>query len=291
MRPRRRVKNGQKYPNVMLSEKDKASFFSPTEVWCLPTPSVIKREEREFVVDSAASMHMLEKCKQRDEATVYVKELDFLLVTVKLREDTPAVLSLGKLSEDSGYSYEWTSGQRNHNSSKMADEYFAARRTTHRSLSLVYRLVFPGQLHIHLVQDSVLSTSRPATTRSESTSRSARRDLSLEPTETKTQIKTKNTESARREPDLFEELTRNLVDEQVPEHRDAPTSSFRESASESLRKVSFPKDRNCDILHEDQAKITRGPCRKRTGASTLRPENFGDVMTADHKVVSEGRES
>ena len=34
-----------------------------------------------------------------EEATVYVKELD-LFVTVKLLEDTPAVLSLGKLCED-----------------------------------------------------------------------------------------------------------------------------------------------------------------------------------------------
>ena len=46
------------------------------------------------------------------EATVYVKELD-LFVTVKLLEDTAAVLSLGTLCEDHGYSYEWTSGQKN----------------------------------------------------------------------------------------------------------------------------------------------------------------------------------
>ena len=45
-----------------------------------------------------------------EEATVYVKELD-LFVTVKLLEDTRAVLSLGKLCEDHGYSYEWTCGQ------------------------------------------------------------------------------------------------------------------------------------------------------------------------------------
>ena len=47
----------------------------------------------------------------KEEATVHVKELDFF-VTVKLLEDTPAVLSLGKLCEDHGYSYEWTSGQK-----------------------------------------------------------------------------------------------------------------------------------------------------------------------------------
>ena len=47
----------------------------------------------------------------KEEATVYVKELDFF-VTIKLLEDTPAVLSLGKLCEDHGYNYHWTSGQK-----------------------------------------------------------------------------------------------------------------------------------------------------------------------------------
>ena len=47
----------------------------------------------------------------KEEATVYVKGLD-LFVTVKLLEDTPAVLSFGKLCEDHGYSYLWTSGQK-----------------------------------------------------------------------------------------------------------------------------------------------------------------------------------
>ena len=47
----------------------------------------------------------------KEEATVCVKELD-LFVTVKLLEDTPSVLSLGKLCEDHGYSYEWTTGQK-----------------------------------------------------------------------------------------------------------------------------------------------------------------------------------
>ena len=55
----------------------------------------------------------------KDEATVYVRELD-LFVTVMLLEDTPSVLSLGKLCEDHVFYYHWTSG--NHISSKMADE-------------------------------------------------------------------------------------------------------------------------------------------------------------------------
>ena len=42
-------------------EKDKTAFFSPSENWCLPAPFTIKPEEREFVVDSGASMHMISK--------------------------------------------------------------------------------------------------------------------------------------------------------------------------------------------------------------------------------------
>ena len=48
-----------------------------------------------------------------EEATVYVKELDKFL-TMKLLEDTPAVLSLGKLCDENGYSYEWINGQKPH---------------------------------------------------------------------------------------------------------------------------------------------------------------------------------
>ena len=46
-----------------------------------------------------------------EEATVYVRELDIFL-TRKLLEDTPAVLSLGKLCDENGYSYEWINGQK-----------------------------------------------------------------------------------------------------------------------------------------------------------------------------------
>ena len=48
-----------------------------------------------------------------EEATVYVKELDMFL-TKKVLENTPAVLSLGKLCDENGYSYEWTNGQKPH---------------------------------------------------------------------------------------------------------------------------------------------------------------------------------
>ena len=44
---------------------------------------------------------------------MYVKELDIFL-TMQVLESTPAVLSLGKLGDENGYSYEWINGQKPH---------------------------------------------------------------------------------------------------------------------------------------------------------------------------------
>ena len=120
-----------------FKEKDKAAFYFPAEEWVLPAASTKEPEEREFVVDSGASMHMVSKkdlnsaeletmrtsrspttvmtgeVQTREEETVYVKQLD-LLVKVMLLEETPAVLSLGKLCEDHGYTYHWISDQKPH---------------------------------------------------------------------------------------------------------------------------------------------------------------------------------
>ena len=125
--------------NVLkLKEHQRAAFFSPSENRCLPASS-LQLEQREFVVDSGASMHMISKkdvsdaemdtltkscsptivitangeVQTHEEATVYVKELDIFL-TIKVLENTPAVLSLGKLCDENGYSYEWIYGQKPH---------------------------------------------------------------------------------------------------------------------------------------------------------------------------------
>ena len=119
--------------NVLkLKEHERATFFSPSENRCLPA-STLKPEEREFVVDSGASMHMISKkdlsdaemdtltksCsptivitangegQTHEEATVYVNELDIFL-PMKVLEDAPAVC------DEHGYSYEWINGQKPH---------------------------------------------------------------------------------------------------------------------------------------------------------------------------------
>ena len=64
-----------------------------------------------------------------EEATMYVKELDIFL-TMKVLENTPAVLSLGKLCDENGYSYEWINGRKPHLIKKTGFGYNAARRTS-----------------------------------------------------------------------------------------------------------------------------------------------------------------
>ena len=48
-----------------------------------------------------------------EKAILYVKELD-LFLTMKVLENTPAILSLGKLCDENGYSYEWINDQKPH---------------------------------------------------------------------------------------------------------------------------------------------------------------------------------
>ena len=92
---------------LKLKEKHKTAFFSPSENWCL-LASTLQLKEREFVVVSGASMHMISKkdlsdaemdtltkscsptivktangeVQTHEEATVYVKELDFSLTRI-----------------------------------------------------------------------------------------------------------------------------------------------------------------------------------------------------------------
>ena len=87
------------------------------------------------------------------------------------------------------------------------------------------------------------------------------------------------------------------MDDRVPEYRDSHASSSHEPSLEptparsaDLGKHSvythFPNDRNCEICQ--RTKITRAPCRRRNGGAVPRAENLGDLITADHKVLSEG---
>ena len=81
------------------------------------------------------------------EATVYVKQLD-LFVTVMLLQETPAVLSLGKLCEEHGYTYHWKSGQNPH-LSENGKRIDCKCQTTYHLWFLEYQRALP-QLRLHL---------------------------------------------------------------------------------------------------------------------------------------------
>ena len=131
MRPQSSVGLGETWLQAQKN-KDKATFYSLIEARAMLAPTSTSPEEREFVVDSRASMHMLTRKDSRsdkmetlgrsrnattvqtnEEAQVYVHDLD-LFVTVQMLGDTLAVLSLGKLFEEHGHTYEWASGQKPH---------------------------------------------------------------------------------------------------------------------------------------------------------------------------------
>ena len=101
-------------------------------------------------------------------------------------------------------------------------------------------------------------------------------------------------------PEWLQEFRENLVDDGVPEHRDSHACSSHEVSLEPTCKrheelgkrrvyTHFPKDRHCKICQ--RTKITRAPCRRRNGGAVPRAENFGDLITADHKVLRENCES
>ena len=101
-------------------------------------------------------------------------------------------------------------------------------------------------------------------------------------------------------PEWLQEFRNNLVDERVLKHRNSHASSSHEATLEPTTKrrvdlgkhsvyTHFPKDRNCEICQ--RTKITRAPCRRCVGRVVPRAENFGDVITADHKVLSDNCES
>ena len=101
-------------------------------------------------------------------------------------------------------------------------------------------------------------------------------------------------------PEWLQEFRENLVDDEIPLQGGSHASSSHEASLEPMFKIRedlgkhsvhthFPKDRNCEICK--WTKITRAPCRRRKGEAVPRADNFGDLITADHKVLCDNCES
>ena len=230
----------------------------------------------------------------RREATVYVEELH-LFVTVMLLEETPAVLSLGRIMGKP------TTGPavKNHFSPKMARELIAIKRTTYHSLfwfiDEFFYFIFTRFFDIFIAEHGE-SSNRKSETMSEGSQG--------KPSKPKTEMKMKTTKNYEvnhckicrngyriawriwwiRMFNHINTLPALLMYYQWSREQEVVPGLGKHSIY-----TPFPKDRKWDICL--RTKIARASCRRRAGTVVPRADNFGDLMTADQKILSEGSES
>ena len=173
---------------LKLEETDKTAFFSFSEKWCLPSPSRIKQEEREFVVESGASMHMISKkdltSAELETVTTSRSPMTVLQPMVKCRW----MKRLQFMSESWIYSWQWNSSRirqqfyrwdsfamnmdthmsgstvKNHISFKKVFEYSVILKNSYQSWFLVYQRVLPQACllqHLWHLQGRKLIILRP----------------------------------------------------------------------------------------------------------------------------------
>ena len=231
-----------------------------------------------------------------EEATVYVKELDIFL-TMKVLENTPAVLSLGKLCDENGYSYEWINGQKPHlikngiriqcNTENFVPIVVPGLSSSSSSSSHPSTSMTPSrQESNHPTSSSSSSTSPTTTVLSDSETRE-REDLSgidshpvpvssshveeMIERETRCLPKpTKNPKPNKDEttiergdplcsdiPEWLQEFRENLVDDRVPEHRDSHASSSHELSLEPTSTRSEDLGKHSVLLTSIKTEIAR----------------------------------
>ena len=229
----------------------------------------------------------------------------------------PQFLPLGKLCEDHGYTCHWTSGQKPHltkigkkincNISNYVPFGVPGLSTSSFTSSS------PATSSTSSSQDSVIGTENPATERSWSMSAELRGNPLQEPAETGNPNKKKTTKNYKvkycviyrighRSSEIiwfmkvFQQShgeTRRMNIETLPvllmKYQWSREQQWNRARVCTVLFRHFPKDPNCHICLE--TKITRASCRRRTGTVVPRAENFGDLTTAENKVLSEGSES
>ena len=93
-----------KLRSILLLRQDQRSDMMSKKEFCSEEMDTVKRSRTTTVVLTAIC-----EVYTHEEAHVFVHDLN-LFVTVQLLEETPEVLSLEKLCEHHGYSYECVSG-------------------------------------------------------------------------------------------------------------------------------------------------------------------------------------
>ena len=198
-----------------------------------------------------------------EEATVYVKELDIFLA-MNVLENTPAVLSLGKLRDENGYSYEWINGQKPHliktgiwipcntenfvsvvvpglssssyGSSSTSKTPSRQESNSSSSSSTSSSSTTVSEIQIREREDGINSDTSPVPMSTSVDDRSGRPDVDQA---NKTQKPNKKEPKRERSDPLYSEILEwlqefreNLVDDDIPVHGDSHASSSHESSSE-----------------------------------------------------------
>ena len=202
-----------------------------------------------------------------EEAIVYVKELDFFL-TMKVLENTPAVLSLGKLCDENGYSYEWINGQKPHlikdgiriicntenfvpivvpglsssSSGSSSTSRTPMRQESHSSSSSSSSSSSPtvGEIQVREREDAPNSDISPVPVSELVDDRSGKPEeiqANKTPKPNKKESKKEQSESLCSEiPEWLQEFSEILVDDDIPVHGDSHASSSHEVSLEPIFK-------------------------------------------------------
>ena len=232
-----------------------------------------------------------------EEATVYVKELDIFL-TMKVLENTPAVLSLGKLCDENGYSYEWINGKKPHlikngiripcntenfvpivvpglsssSSGSSSTSKTPSRQESHSSSSSSPTV---SEIQRQQREDRIESDISPVQVSNSVDDRSGRPDdtqANKTPTTNKEETTMERGDPLCSEiPEWLQEFREILVDDEIPIHGDSHASSSHEASLEPIFKRredlgmhsvknDFLEDRNCEICK--RTKNYKGPVQK-----------------------------
>ena len=273
----------------------------------------------------------MEKCKRMKRQLSMSKS--WIYSWQKVLENTLAVLSLGKLCDEHGYSYEWINGQKPHlikdgiriicntenfvaivvpglsssSSGSSSTSRTPMKQESHSSSSSSTSPSSPtvGEISVREREDAPNSDISPVPVSKLVEDRSGkpeetRANKTSKPNKKKTTIELGNTCGDSEIPEWLQEFRENLVDDEIPlqggphasssyEASLEPTTKRREDSGKHSVYTHFPKDRNCEICK--RTKITRALCRRRNGEAVPRAVNFGDLITADHKVLSDNCES
>ena len=115
-----------------LKENDKTTFYSPAEKWVLRVASTKKPEDREFVVDSRASMHKVSKSDDGDDGQrrgANKRRSDGTCQRIGLIGNSVRIMGVHTTG----------SAVKNHISSEMARELNAIYQTTVPAKMITYR--------------------------------------------------------------------------------------------------------------------------------------------------------